>query len=250
MQIPESCIVRGTALLAELDADLLDAVPVAERSLAGNLRVATLKLSRGRWRPPASPSGALHGLLIGQGIVFRCVTAGGFATGDLLGEGDVVTVRTPPPELPWGGPSEVTWQVIDPVVVGVLDARLAAWTARWPTLTWRLLERQARHAEATMARLSLVHRQRVEERLLLALWDLAGRWGKVTPEGVLVPIPLRHHQLAALVASLRPSVTLGMRRLAERHVVERSLRGYLLQGPFDEAWARLTAEPAPARLSG
>jgi len=242
-------MVRGSATLAELDADLLDAVPIAERSLARTLRLATLRLSRGRWRPPASPSGALHGLLIGEGIVFRCVTAGGFATGDLLGEGDVVTARTPPPELPWGCPSEVAWHVIDPLVVGVLDARLATWTARWPALTWRLLERQARHAEATMARLSLVHRQRVEERLLLALWDLAGRWGKVTPQGVLVPIPLRHHQLAALVASLRPSVTLGMRRLATRHLVERSLRGYVLHGTFDEAWARLT-ESAPVRLSG
>jgi CRP/FNR family transcriptional regulator, cyclic AMP receptor protein len=243
-------MTRGSARLAELDPDLIDAVPAAEQPLARRLRVPTLRLSRGRWHPPASPSGALYGLLIAAGALFCSLSAGGFPTGDLLGAGDVVLALKAPPELPWEAQAVRTWQVLEPSTVAVLDQRFAALTARWPALSWRLLERQGEHAERTMARLSLVHRQRVEERLLLVLWDLAGRHGKVTPDGVLVPIPLRHHQLAALVSSLRPSVTLALRRLESRRIVERSVSGYLLHDTFDEAWARLAGAPTSARLSG
>jgi hypothetical protein len=233
----------------DLDPDLLDAVPQAERDIARRLRVTTLELSRGTWRPPASPSGALLGLLVSDGVAFRSVTAAGFATGDLLGAGDVVAARTPAPALPWGGEAEIDWHVLVPLSVGVLDARLAARTGRWPALTARLLERHAEHTDRLMARLSLVHRQRVDERVLLVLWDLAERWGRVTPDGVLLPIPLRHHQLAALVASLRPAVTLALRRLSARGVADRCLRGYLLHCPLAEGWARLASEPQSENLS-
>jgi hypothetical protein len=57
-----------------------------------------------------------------------------------------------------------------------------------------------------------------------------------------VPIPLRHHQLAALTASLRPSVTLALQRLDTRGIVERHVRGYLLRCPLEEAWERLGGE--------
>jgi CRP/FNR family cyclic AMP-dependent transcriptional regulator len=124
------------------------------------------------------------------------------------------------------------------LTVAVLDSRFAAQTARWPALTWRLFDRHTQHTERLMARLSLVHRQRVEERLLLVLWEVAERWGKVTPDGVLVPIPLRHHQLAALVASLRPSVTLALQRLAARVIAERCQRGYQMHDTVEYALAR------------
>jgi CRP/FNR family cyclic AMP-dependent transcriptional regulator len=238
--------MRGSAVLADLDAGLLEAVPAAERPAASRLRVPTLAVTRGAWRPPASSSGALLGLLVADGIAFRCVTAAGFATGDLVGRGDVVPARTPPPELPGGGEAQVAWHVVDPLTVAVLNWRFAAQTARWPALTWRLFDRHTEHTERLMARLSLVHRQRVEERLVLVLWDLAERWGKVTPQGVLVPIPLRHHQLAALVASLRPSVTLALQRLAARGIAERCVRGYLLHDSVDDALARLERGGAAA----
>jgi CRP/FNR family transcriptional regulator, cyclic AMP receptor protein len=227
----------------DLDPELLEAVPVAERPLAQQLRVTRLNVSRGTWRPPASPSGALLGLLIAEGIAFRSVVAAGFATGDLVGPGDLIPARTSAPALPWGGEAEIAWHVLVPLSAGVLDARFVARTARWPAVTGRLLERHAQHTDRLMTRLSLVHRQRVEERVLLVLWDLAERWGRVTPNGVLLPVPLRHHQLAALAASLRPSVTIALRRLATRGIVERCVRGYLLRGCLDEGWERLTSEP-------
>jgi CRP/FNR family cyclic AMP-dependent transcriptional regulator len=249
VRVAESNTMRGSALLMELDPDLLEAIPPVQQRHARLLRVPTLRLSRGTWQPPAAPaSSALLALLIADGIAFHSVTAAGFTTGDLLGAGDVIAVHAPPPELPGGDAAMSAWQVIQPMTVGVLDVRFAAWATCCPTLTWRLLDRQAQHADRMMARLSLIHRQRMEERLLLVLWDLADRWGKVRPDGVHVPIPLRHHQLAALVASLRPSVTLALRRLAEGGIVERSLRGYLLHGTFDETWAQVAHEPVAASV--
>jgi hypothetical protein len=36
------------------------------------------------------------------------------------------------------------------------------------------------------------------------------RWGRVTPEGVRIPLRLRHHMLAELVAVRRPSATAAL----------------------------------------
>lgn len=250
MRVPRSRVRRGSAMLADLDPDLIEAVPPAERALARSVRVMTLQLTRGTWKPPASPSGSLLGLLVAEGVAFRAVIVDGFATGDLIGRGDLVTARTAPPEIPGGETAEVTWQVVEPMSVAVLDSRFGAWASRWPALGWRLFQRQTAHTERVMARLSLVHRQRVEERLLMVLWQLADRWGKVTGDGVLVPIPLRHHQLAALVGSLRPSVTIALQRLAARGIVERTVRGYLLRVSLEEARARLDADEEALALSG
>jgi CRP/FNR family cyclic AMP-dependent transcriptional regulator len=247
---PDSDVSRGRSLLVDLDPELLDAVPWPDRALVQRLRVTRLDVGRGTWRPPASPSGAFVGLLVADGIAFRSIAAAGFATGDLVGAGDVIPARTPAPALPWGGEAEVAWHVLAPLSACVLDTRFIARTARWPAITARLLERHAEHTDRLMTRLSLVHRQRVEERVLLVLWDLAERWGKVTPDGVLLPVPLRHHQLAALAASLRPSVTLALRRLAARGIVERCVRGYLLHGSLQEGWAALTSESQRESASG
>jgi CRP/FNR family cyclic AMP-dependent transcriptional regulator len=242
MRLPTSRTIRGAALLCDLDPDLVDAVPAAERAVARRLRVPTLTVTRGTWLPPASPSGVLLGLLVADGVALRCVTAAGFPTGDLLCAGDLIPTRSAAPRLPGTDRAQVSWQVVDPLTVAVLDSRFAAWTARWPALVRLLFMRQAEHTERLMARASLMHRQRVEERVLLLLWALSDRWGTVTRDGILVPIPLRHHQLAALTASLRPSVTLALQRLDTRGIVERHVRGYLLRCPLEEAWERLGGE--------
>lgn len=64
----------------------------------------------------------------------------------------------------------------------------------------------------------------------MLLWHLAFRWGRVTPEGVLLPIRLTHSVLADLVASRRQSVTSGLARLAQRAVVRAQNDSWLLSG--------------------
>ena len=53
------------------------------------------------------------------------------------------------------------------------------------------------------------------------LSHLAGRIGKVTPEGIVVPLALRHEDLAAYVGARRPSVSLAIKMLRAQGRLDR-----------------------------
>src|SRR5918998_361959 len=74
------------------------------------------------------------------------------------------------------------------------------------TLTW--VHGPACHNLAVA--LAISHHQRVDDRLMLTLWHLAERWGRVRREGIVVPLPLSHQRLADLVGAQRQSVTTAM----------------------------------------
>jgi hypothetical protein len=66
--------------------------------------------------------------------------------------------------------------------------------------------------------------------------DLAGRWGRVTAEGTLIPLPLTHRMLAQLVGARRPTVSTVCGELARQREVRRRP---------DATWL-LTGEPVGA----
>jgi CRP-like cAMP-binding protein len=76
----------------------------------------------------------------------------------------------------------------------------------------------------------------VETRLLVLFWHLAERWGRVTPQGILLPLALTHQVLGQLVGCRRASVTTALKALAgSRLVIRRSDGSWLLRGdPPDE----------------
>lgn len=57
------------------------------------------------------------------------------------------------------------------------------------------------------------------------LWHLADRWGRVTPDGVIVPLKLTHEALGRLVGAQRPTVTLALGELVASGRVTRALTG-------------------------
>ena len=79
-----------------------------------------------------------------------------------------------------------------------------------------LFNRGTRRAHHLAVALAIAHHQRVDDRLLLTLWHLAERWGRVARDGVVVPLPLGHQRLADLVGAHRPSVTTAMGELDAR----------------------------------
>jgi CRP/FNR family cyclic AMP-dependent transcriptional regulator len=83
---------------------------------------------------------------------------------------------------------------------------------------------------------------RVEDRVLVLLWTLAERWGRVGPQGVRLPLGLPHRTLATLVGARRPSVTTAVTGLTRAGLVERVDDGWLLHGD--------PAEILPERLEG
>jgi CRP-like cAMP-binding protein len=71
----------------------------------------------------------------------------------------------------------------------------------------------------------------VDDRLLVVMWFLAERWGRVRPEGVVLPLKLTHQLLAALVGAKRPSVTTALGELTTAGLLERRDDGsWLLHG--------------------
>jgi CRP/FNR family transcriptional regulator, cyclic AMP receptor protein len=71
----------------------------------------------------------------------------------------------------------------------------------------------------------------VEDRLELTLWELAYRFGRVTPEGIALELPITHSQLAEVLAAQRPSVSTAVSRLqAHGHAVRIDRHHWLLPG--------------------
>jgi len=59
------------------------------------------------------------------------------------------------------------------------------------------------------------------------LWVVAaiGRWGRVTPDGVVVPLELTHAALARVLGAARPTVTLAIRELERAGCLARRADG-------------------------
>jgi CRP-like cAMP-binding protein len=141
-------------------------------------------------------------------------------------------------------PLAVSWRVLEPMRVAVLDERLAAALGRHPTVLGELLKRMIRRPRYLAVQHLLSGLPSVEQRLVLVLMQLAERWGRVRPGGVFVPIRMSHETLAGLVGARRPSVTSAMGHLQRDGAIQRERDGILLL----EAGTLLARERAAATI--
>jgi CRP/FNR family cyclic AMP-dependent transcriptional regulator len=214
---------REYVRLVEVDSDLADAIPAEDRALARRRLVAAVHQVE-----PGDPSVgecALQdciGLLVVDGFLTRDVAYAGQRSRELLGTGDLL--RPADLEEDFLPPySESTFTVLEPTTVAALNLRLLAVGIRWPRFVDELMHRTLRRSRWLAIRLAINNVTRVDERLLLFFWHAAGRWGRVTPDGVALPFTLTHELLAQLVGAQRPSVTTALSRLrAERQLRFRS----------------------------
>jgi CRP-like cAMP-binding protein len=70
-----------------------------------------------------------------------------------------------------------------------------------------------------------VSRQHQEDRLSALFWHLADRWGRVTPAGVSLDLPLTHGLVAELVGAQRQTVTTALTHLRELGSIRRRSDG-------------------------
>ena len=71
----------------------------------------------------------------------------------------------------------------------------------------------------------------VETRLLILFWHLAERWGRVTPDGIVIGVQLSHEMLGHLVGCRRASVTTALARVVESGRLDRREDGsWVLHG--------------------
>lgn len=216
--------------LLSLDPDLGRYLTPERRAAAEPLLwTVTVDVGVGEWNvAPRRFSRAGIGVLLTGGLVARELRVRDTTSAELLGAGDLIRAadEAPPALAP-----RVRCTVLQPVRAALLDARLAGVFARFPELMMAVLDRFNVHAERLALTQAISHLTGVDRRLEALLWHLADRWGRVTPDGVVVPIRLSHRLLGSLIGARRPTVSTALAQLAETGRVVPCLHdGWLLTG--------------------
>lgn len=210
-------------LLAQLDARTAD-------FLRRRVVAPKLWLEPGPWIPPAHDPHLQEplGLLVIDGLIIRTVELHGRRCPELVGAGDLLR--------PWdaveGSLEHVTsWTALDRACMAVLDERFCAMIGRWPSIMRQLLTRSIQRSRALAINLAIVHVRHADLRLHMLLWHLADRWGRVTRDGVHLPVPLTHEMLAELACMRRPTASSALNSLArDREIARRDDGSWLLTG--------------------
>lgn len=201
-----------------------------------------LALDKGRWDVVSlrGTTSLAPGLLVVEGFIARELLKDDRASVELLGPGDLLR--------PWDEtesllPFEVTWNVLSPARAIVLGTAFASAVRAFPEVSSALLSRVHGRAQRLAESQAIAHTTAIKARLPAMLWHLADRWGRVTADGVVVPLALSHRMLAELVGARRPTVSLVLAELAREGVVVRRADGTWLLAASASPW--LKAPPAP-----
>lgn len=235
---------RSNQYLLDLDVDLADELDVRLRLAArptvtavtfeaetGNLRLAD-------WLADASPG---PGVLILDGVVVAQVQVGDRTAAELLGTGDLIqSWQCADAELVCG----TSWRALLPTRFAVLDGAFAQRVKPWPQITAVLLRRAGKRTQRLNVQRAITAQPRLEVRLALIMWHLAARWGKVTPGGIHLALPLTHQLLGWLVSAERPSVSHALARLHYAGLVSGHGDEWYLQGSVEDYLASMTEPPS------
>lgn len=206
--------------LLEVDPDLARWIPATERSRAHQAVVASaFPLRAGEWTPPGGRRAQQLGFLVLTGLLARDERLQGTVARELLGPGDLISSWREGPEEKLLA-SSVRWRVIEQATLAILDERVERAVARYPSLSTALLHRALAQRSRLSTHKAICQLPGVDAKLLALFWHLAERWGKVTPEGVLLPLRLHHEALGQLIGARRPTVTLALQRLSQAGQIE------------------------------
>jgi CRP/FNR family cyclic AMP-dependent transcriptional regulator len=227
--------------LAELDSELNVHQPGQSEPGGRRLVARSLHLAAGPFEPRRfvpDPDGWL-GLLIVDGELLVEIEAGRGPTGWLVGPDDILR--------PWemedlALTADASWTALSESQIVLLDAEFARRTLGIPDVSRMLLAKSAQSIHWLLAKSLITATPVIEERLLLLFALIGERWGRATPEGVVISLPLTHRVLASLVGARRPSVSTALGALDQEGLVSRVPRGgWLASRP------PLVTDPSPRR---
>jgi CRP/FNR family cyclic AMP-dependent transcriptional regulator len=245
MLIPET---EQKVRVVDAFPELVSVLDPEQQRLARQYATATLEvLAPGLWHPrrELQPEPGHLGLLVLEGLLTRDVVLGDTLATELVGRGDILRpVDHDGQDAPV--PFDIVWHVLEPTRIAILDRKFAGVIGRWPEAMEALMRGAVGRAQSLAVTLAVSHLRGVDVRLHVMMWYLADRWGKVTPEGVRVPLRLTHQTLGRLVGAQRPSVTTALKQLAEQGKLTRAPdQTWLLHGEPPETLERLRDEPRP-----
>jgi CRP/FNR family transcriptional regulator, cyclic AMP receptor protein len=218
--------------LLELDHDLGAQLSADRRAAASRLLVTVYQLA-----PTAdalarlqSASSGHVGLLVVDGVLARELVLGDTVSTELLGPGDVIRplAAEHAAELLR---VEARWSVLSDAAIALLDRRIALELCHFPELYLALIDRCGERISRLATTQAISQLTRVDRRLLAYCWHLAERWGRITPDGVHLPLRLSHRLLGQLVGARRPTVSSALGSLARSgELVRRHDSTWLLRG--------------------
>ena len=215
----------GLGRLIELDPTLGESWAAGGAGSAlGTARVPFVTVAPGGWSPDELPSSLSHpfALMVVDGLVLQQLHLVDSVASEILGPGDLFS---PDSEADPLVPARRSFHVAQAARIVLLDARLMPVLADAPVLGARLLARAAEQAGRMSAHRAIVGLPRVEDRILAFFGHLAERWGRVGAVGLVVPLALTHDAIGRLIGARRPTVSLGLKTLAEEDVLGRRADG-------------------------
>lgn len=210
--------------LLEVDPELASGLAEEEAARASKYLLArTTTIPAGGWEPLhdcTRQDSKTLGMLVIDGLLTRRVDVRGGSSLELIGPGDVIR--------PWDGdraPDDVmrttSWTALCSTEVAWLDDEFALVAARWPEVAAGLIRRCMQRTSSLSCHLAISHIVGVEMRILRLLGHLAERWGRVTRDGVLVPVPLTNEMVGTIIGARAPSVSTALGKLSQADLVVR-----------------------------
>lgn len=228
------------------DADLAEVIPPERRQSAiENCTAREVRIPVREGITESSPLRNGLGILVLSGLLVRRVGIDGRFGAELLGEGDLLR--------PWQWesdsatlPLQMGWSIVEPARLALLDEEFVTrCIGTFPELASSLVGRAMQRARGLAVNMAIVHQARVDNRLHMLLWHLAGRWGRVRTEGTVVPFRLTHTLLADLVAARRPTVTSALSDMARRGLMRSTGEEWILFGEPPRELLDIEGNPAP-----
>ncbi len=222
------------AYLLDVDDDLCADIDVRMRFAARHMvtaKVLDAECGGCDLEPWLAAAGRGPGLLLVNGLMAVDTCIAERTSTELLGAGDLLAPALHRDEEMVE--SRCSWRALEGTRFALLDSEFLDRTRPWPQIVKSLLSRAERRAEDLALLRVIASHPRLEVRLVLLLWHLGGRWGRVEPTGLRLTLPLTHRLLGQLVAAERPSVTHALSRLSDTGVVTGATTDLHLNGSLD-----------------
>jgi CRP-like cAMP-binding protein len=193
-----------------------------EDGFRASASVEVINVPEGTWSPPETVSGDFGGLglLVLEGVMLRRETLAGARRSEPIGPGDLIRPLACEEDPFSRLPTEIHWRALSRARLAVLDDAFTRRMCNCGAVLDRIVDRHSRRLAAAAQRDVIRAQEEPEARLLHMLWHLANRFGRVTRDGVVIPIPLSQGDIGEFLGVSRHAVLDALKPLRDHRVAD------------------------------